>query len=169
MVLLDKTVKLLVGAAAVIAALLFAAIFLLVNVEIFCRYILNTSTLLADEYGGYFFAVAVYTGLNHSLYHDRLLKIDLPGAWATFVNKPIPRLIVTACTATLNVILLYAIWQTFSASVQFGSRSIQASRTPLAYPQGGVTFGIALLALVSLFLLIRQLIIVFMGQPEKTS
>ena len=153
--ILEKAIRGLTVFAAGIAALLFAFIFVLVNAEIFCRYVLHTSTLLADEYCGYFFAIAVYAGLNASMYQDKLLKIDLPGAWSLFVRKPVPRLIVSFATASLNAILFYSIWQTFSASLLFNSRSIQPSRTLLAYPQGAVTIGIGLLCLVSLFMFIR--------------
>lgn len=154
---MEKIVRAATVFAAGVAALLFALIFLLVNAEIFCRYALNTSTLIADEYCGYFFAIAVYAGLNASLYQDKLLKIDLTGAWSVFVAKPLPRLIVSLATAVLNTILFYAVWQTFSASVLFNSRSIQPSRTLLAFPQAGVTIGIGLLCLVSLFLFARTL------------
>lgn len=153
----ERIIRVSAEVAAGIAALCLALIFLLINAEIFWRYVLRSSTLIADEYCGYLFAIAVYAGLSASLYQDKLIKIDMPGRWATFVAMPVPRLIVSLATAALNAVLFYAIWQTFSASVAFNSRSIQPSHTLLAYPQAAVTIGIGLLCLVSLFLFVRVL------------
>ncbi|MCD8140146.1 MAG: TRAP transporter small permease [Planctomycetaceae bacterium] len=150
-----------------IAAVLIACIFIIINVEIVCRYAFNTSTLIADEYCGYLFAIAVYAGLSAGMYQDKLIKIDLPGAWAEFVKQPFVRMIVHLAALVLNSILLYAIWQTFSASLLFTSRSIQPSRTLLAYPQGAVVGGIALLFLVSLCQFVRSVVRCLSPAGEK--
>ena len=154
---LDKILHFLTGTlAGGIAAVLVGLMFIIINLEIVCRYAFNTSTLIADEYCGYFFAIVVYTGLSSGLYQDKLIKIDLPGAWSRIVKKPCIRLVVHLATLVLNSILLWAIWQTFSASLLFKSRSIQASRTLLAYPQSVVVLALALLCLVSLCLVVRS-------------
>ncbi|MCD8352491.1 MAG: TRAP transporter small permease [Planctomycetaceae bacterium] len=150
-----------------IAAVLIACIFIIINIEIVCRYAFNTSTLIADEYCGYFFAVAVYAGLSAGMYQDKLIKIDLPGAWAVFVRRPFIRMIVHLAALVLNTILFYAIWQTFAASLLFNSRSIQASRTLLAYPQGAVVAGIGLLFLVSLCQFVRSVVRCLSPSGEK--
>ena len=149
----DKILRFLTQTlAGGIAAVLVGLMFIIINLEIICRYVLNTSTLIADEYCGYFFAIAVYAGLSSGLYQDKLIKIELPGAWPRIVKKPCIRLVVHLAALVLNSILLRAIWQTFSASLLFKSRSIQASRTLLAYPQGAVVLALAMLCLVSLCL-----------------
>lgn len=147
----DRILNFVTGTVANgIAAVLVALIFVIINVEIVCRYLFNTSTLMADEYCGYFFGIAVYAGLSSGLYQNKLIKIDLPGAWSSFVKKPFIQLLVHLAALLLNGIFLYAIWHTLSASLLFNSRSIQASRTLLAYPQGAVVGAIALLFVVSL-------------------
>ncbi|MCL2001187.1 MAG: TRAP transporter small permease [Planctomycetes bacterium] len=139
-----------------IAAVLVGLMFVIINVEIVCRYIFNTSTLFADEYCGYFFAIAVYAGLSAGLRQEKLIKIDLPGRWSVFVKKPFVRMLISLAAVILNSILLYSVWLTFSTSLLFKSRSIQASRTLLAYPQGAVVLAIGILCLVSLWMFLQS-------------
>ena len=119
----------LAAASTTVASVLLAGIFVLINVEVFFRYALNASTLVADEYGGYMFAGIVYLGLNHAIFHDRLIGIDVPGRWHRFAHDPIVRLVVAILTLALNAVLLYAATLTTLASLRFHSRSIQYSKT----------------------------------------
>ena len=137
------------------AAIMIALIFILINIEIFCRYVLNTSTLIADEYCGYLFAIAMYVGLSESIYNNKLIKIDLPGKWNIMISQPLPRIIVTFSGVVLNFLLLYAVTHTLWFSWLFKSRSIQVSKTLLFIPQTCVTLGVAIMCLASLFLFIR--------------
>lgn len=131
------------------ASLLVAAIAVLVNVEIVSRYALGTSTLIADEYAAYGFALMVYLGMVHAVHHDALIRIDIPGRWSAFVARRGPRLFGAIVTLVLNVVLLYALALTLVASLRFQSRSIQVSKTLIAWPQGLVVVAVALLVVVS--------------------
>ncbi|MCH5276930.1 MAG: TRAP transporter small permease [Desulfovibrionaceae bacterium] len=156
MEILEKGMNLIAKISIAVSAILVSLIFALINVEIICRYFLGISTLIADEYCGYFFAVAMYLGLCYSIYHNRLLKIDLPGAWAEMTSRRTPRVIVALSAIALNGILLVAMYHTLWASWLFKSRSIQASRTLLAIPQAFVLAGIALMFLASVAILFRS-------------
>lgn len=137
------------------ASLLVAAIAVLVNVEVVCRYAFGTSTLVADEYAAYGFALMVYLGMVHAVRHDALIRIDIPGRWSAFVARRGPRLFGALATLALNLVLLYALVQTLAASVRFQSRSIQVSKTLLAWPQGLVVAAVVLLVLVSAVALVQ--------------
>ncbi len=152
---LEKIMNRIANISILISAVLIILIFLLINTEIVCRYFLGTSTLIADEYCGYFFAIAMYIGLCASIYNNKLIKIDLPGKWSDMTSKKIPRFIVGISAVMLNVILLIAIYHTFWTSWLFKSRSIQASMTLLAIPQSGVVVGVALMVLASVAILLR--------------
>jgi TRAP-type C4-dicarboxylate transport system permease small subunit len=138
-----------------IACVLAAAIFVLVNVEVICRYVFGISTLVADEYGAYAFAGMVYLGMVHALHQDALIRIDIPGRWQHFVTRPALKLFAAVAALALNLILLYAGYLTFAASLRFQSRSIQASKTLLAWPQGLMLAGLALLVVVSIAVVVR--------------
>lgn len=156
MEILEKGMNLVAKISIAVSAILVCLIFVLINVEIICRYFLHLSTLVADEYCGYFFAVAMYLGLCYSIYHNKLLKIDLPGKWTEMTSKRLPRVIVALSAIVLNGILLVAMYHTLWASWLFKSRSIQASRTLLAIPQGLVFAGIALMFIASVAILFRS-------------
>lgn len=153
--LLGKWMNSIFKISIAVSAILVSLMFALINIEIVCRYFLGVSTLIGDEYCGYFFAVAMYLGLSYSIYHNKLLKIDLPGKWSEFTARRLPRFIVALSAVTLNGILLVAMYHTLWASWLFKSRSIQASRTFLAIPQSLVFVGIALMCLASVVLLFR--------------
>jgi TRAP-type C4-dicarboxylate transport system permease small subunit len=139
----------------IVACTLTAAIFLLVNVEVVCRYAFGTSTLIADEYAAYGFAGMVYLGMVHAVQRDLLIRIDIPGGWARFVARPELKLFAAVATLALNLALFYAAGLTFMASVRFQSHSIQASRTLIAWPQAVMLTGIALLVLISIAIMVR--------------
>lgn len=137
------------------ASFLVAAVAALVNVEVICRYLFGTSTLVSDEYAAYGFAVLVYLGMVHAVHQDALIRIDIPGRWSAFVARRGPRVFAAATTLLLNVVLLYSLILTLAASLRFHSRSIQASRTLLAWPQGFVVVAVGLLTFVSVVALVQ--------------
>ena len=53
------------------------ALLTLMNVEVFARYLFGKSTLIADEYGGYFYAWIVLLGAVHLLRSDKYLTVTL--------------------------------------------------------------------------------------------
>ena len=65
------------GLALKLSALLMIALLALMNVEIVMRYVFRKSTLLADEYGGYFYAWIVLLGAVHLLRSDKYLTVTL--------------------------------------------------------------------------------------------
>ena len=65
------------GLALKLSALLMLALLALMNVEIAARYLFGKSTLLADEYGGYFYAWIVLLGAVHLLRSDKYLTVTL--------------------------------------------------------------------------------------------
>lgn len=147
--MLNRLADVVARLSLVSASLVVAAIAVLVNVEIVSRYAFGTSTLFADEYAAYGFALMVYLGMVHAVHHDALIRIDIPGRWSAFVARRGPRIFGAIATLALNLVLLYALVLTLVASIRFQSRSIQVSKTLLAWPQGLVVAAVALLAAVS--------------------
>lgn len=147
----------LTSLAQAIACGLLAGMFVLINFEVLCRYLFSTSTLLADEYSAYFFALMVYLGLSHSLYHDKLIKIDLPRAWAAFTQSTAVRTLLATLGLGFNLMLVYAMYLTTATSVRFQSRSIQPSQTLLMYPQWAVVIALGIAVVVGVIVLLRSI------------
>lgn len=139
-----------------VSSTLLVGMLLLINVEIGFRYLLGSSTLLADEYAAYMFAALVYLGLNHAIFSEKLIAIDLPESWQGFTSHPLTRLFIAGCGLFLNAVLLYASTLTLMGNIRFSSRSIQYSKTLIAFPQSLVVIGLVLACIASIALMVRS-------------
>lgn len=153
--MLNRLAGAIARVSLIIACSLVAAIFVLVNVEVICRYAFGVSTLISDEYAAYGFAAMVYLGMAYAVHHELLIRIDIPGAWQRMVARPALKLLAAVATLSLNIVLFYAASVTVTASWRFQSRSIQVSKTLLAWPQGLMLVGLGMLVVVSVALVIR--------------
>lgn len=151
---LTRATHVLASLSHALACLLLVAIFVLINAEVVWRYVFSSSTLIADEYGTYFFAAMVYLGVTHALHNDRLIKVDLPAAWQGFTQSTAVRATVALLGLVFNLTLLYAMFLTTALSWRFQSRSIQPSQTLLVYPQSVVLLALAIAALTSALILL---------------
>jgi len=152
---LDRWVGLIGRISSAISATLLLGMFALINVEVATRYILRSSTLLADEYAGYMFAALVFLGMNQAIHSEKLITIDLTGRWGSLMNGSVMRFIKALLLLGLNLMLLYAATLTLMMSIRFQSRSIQYSKTILAYPQSIVVAGLVLASIAAFALLLR--------------
>ncbi len=155
--MLNRFADAIARVSLIVACVLVAAIFVLINVEVICRYAFGVSTLISDEYSAYGFAVMVYLGMVYAVHHELLIRIDVPGGWQRMVARPALKLLAAIATLSLNIVLLYAASITFAASWRFQSRSIQVSKTLLAWPQGLMLVALGTLVVVSVALVIRTI------------
>ena len=153
--LVDRWVGLIGRASSAISALLLLGMFVLINAEVATRYLVGGSTLVADEYAGYMFAALVFLGMNQAIHSEKLITIDLTGRWGELMSSR-PMQVLRACFILgLSLMLLYAATLTLMMSIRFQSRSIQYSKTLIAYPQSLVVIGLALACLAAVALLLR--------------
>lgn len=152
---LDRWVGVIGKVSSAISATLLLGIFVLINIEVATRYLLGGSTLVADEYAGYMFAALVFLGMNQAIHMEKLITIDLTGRWGALMNGSLMRAVKAVLILGLNLALLYAATLTLMMSIRFQSRSIQYSKTLLAYPQSIVVIGLALASLAAFALLLR--------------
>jgi len=130
-----------------IAGLTLVAILILMNVEIVVRYLFGSSTLIADEYAGYGFAVLILTGFVYAHRRRAFLRVDI----AARRLRGRPGRVVLALAALFGMVVAifsaYAGYKTLALSMLFGSTSAFASETPLYLPQLVLPVGFGLLAL----------------------
>lgn len=145
-------------ALARLAAVLLVALLVLINVEVVARYVFGTSTLVADEYGGYLMAWMTMLGALHLLRADRHLTMT----W--LVDRMPPRarnavgLLGSLIGLAISAVLLHATWVLVADSARYSSLSIQPSRTPLVWPQLILPVGYALLCLAYVEEIARRLL-----------
>jgi TRAP-type C4-dicarboxylate transport system permease small subunit len=140
-----------------LAAFLLIALLVLINVEVAARYVFNTSTLIADEYGGYLMAWMTMLGAVHILRADRHLTMT------ALVDRLSPRgqnvagVVAALIGLAISAVLLYATCVLVGNTARFGTRSIQPSATPLLWPQLIMPLGYALLCLAYVEEIARRL------------
>lgn len=131
----------------VIGIAMIVAMAALMNVEIAGRTLLGVSTQMSDEFAGYFFTAATLLCFLPALREGRFLRVEgLVG-----LAPPRVRAVAEGFAALLGagtcLVLASATWDLTAASLAYGTRSLQASQTPLAIPQAVMPFGFALLAI----------------------
>lgn len=140
-----------------LAGFLLILLLVLISVEVVARYVFNTSTLIADEYGGYLMAWMTMLGAVHILRADKHLTMT------AFVDRLSPRgrnvagIVAALIGLAISVVLLYATAVLVGNTARFGTRSIQPSATPLVWPQLIMPFGYALLCIAYVEEIMRRL------------
>ena len=141
---------------------LLALMAVLINVEIFARYVLNRSTLIADEYAGYMFVWMSLFGFAHALRSGQFLRVEA----LVMRFGPRPRAFCDLLAALVGLgVAAIATWsasQLFMSSWRFGTVSIQPSATPLWMAQIAIPLGLAWLALLYVDL-VRQAVAALRG------
>jgi TRAP-type C4-dicarboxylate transport system permease small subunit len=153
---LGRAMKFFEGLALKLSAVFLGAMVLLINVEIFSRFLFNSSTRIADEYGGYFYAWIVLLGGVHLLRSDRYLMMT------SVLDMMSPRvqnfiyIIAAAVGLTLCAVCFKSAFELTYSSFKFHTESPQPSGTLLWYPQLAMPFGYALLCAAYLEEILRR-------------
>jgi len=134
---------------AYISSTLFVALVLLVMTEIIGRSFFDYSTMLADEYSGYFYLGAVFFGLAFTLNENVHIRINIVTSRLS-ENKQRYIDILAGILATL--ILSFALYYSYlfmMDSYEMGMLSENVSETPLYLTQIPIVIGMALFVFAS--------------------
>jgi TRAP-type C4-dicarboxylate transport system permease small subunit len=118
-----------------LACVLIAAMLILMNAEVFMRYVFSTSLKISEEYAGYLFAAATMFGFYPALMRGRFLRISALVSRLPLRPRAFWETIVGAVSAAFCLVVAAQTWTLFITSQEFGSVSEQYSATPLMYPQ----------------------------------
>lgn len=144
------------GLALKMSAVFLGAMVLLINFEIFSRFLFSYSTRIADEYGGYFYAWIVLLGGVHLLRSDRYLMMT------SVLDRMSPRIqnviyiIAAAIGLALCAVCLKSVSELTYTNYRFRTESPQPSGTLLWYPQLAMPVGYALLCAAYLEEILRR-------------
>jgi len=137
-------------AGATLSALLVVALVGLIMVEIIGRSFFDYSTMLADEYSGYFYLAAIFLGLAYTFNQEGHIRISIV---TSRLSDSIKRWVdVLAGTMTLAILLfaLYYSWDFMVESKEMEMLSEGVSETPLYLTQIPIVIGLALFVLAVL-------------------
>jgi TRAP-type C4-dicarboxylate transport system permease small subunit len=160
--LLGRTVDAITHAMFALACLIVVALVVLVNVEVAARYFLNTSTLVADEYGGYALVWICLLGFAQALRTGQFLRVDALVAQLRGGPRRTAEVVGALVGLVASAVLAEATLGMTLASWRFGTVSIQPSLTPVWIPQMVMPFAFAWLCVVYL----RELALVLRGESR---
>ena len=142
---------------AYISSLLFVSLVVLVMTEIIGRSFFDYSTMLADEYSGYFYLGSVFFGLAYTFNEGGHIRINIVTSRLT---KNSQRLIDIFAGVLATTIMSYALFYSYlfmEDSKEMEMLSEAVSETPLWLTQIPMTVGIALFVFASLVFTLKRI------------
>lgn len=146
---------------------LLAIVVVLINVEIVLRYVIGKSTLIADEYSGYFLVWMSLLGFGYALQSGQFLSVGVFIRRRSKTVREIAASIGAIVGAILALITMYGCWHTVLISFNFGTRSIQASATPIWLPQMAMPIAFAWLAVLYARMAIKRISTLVDGEGQR--
>ncbi|WP_235727715.1 TRAP transporter small permease subunit [Maridesulfovibrio frigidus] len=119
----------------------------LVVVEIFLRAVLNTSTLVSSEYGGYTLVLIIFLGLGYTMKEDGLIRINLVTIHFSDAGKRVADIISGILASVITSFGLFYATQMVYETWELEMTADTIAETPLWIPQLSIPIGLFLLLL----------------------
>lgn len=140
---IDKLTK----TGAYLSAFILVALVSLILIEIFIRGFFDMSTMIADEYSGYFYLASIFFGLAYTFSKDSHIRINIiTSRLSKKINKKIDILAALITLAVLAFALYRTILFTYD-SYDLEMLSENVSETPLYLTQLAMPIGITMFML----------------------
>jgi len=141
---------------ASLSALLIVALVILIMIEIIGRSFFDYSTMLADEYSGYFYLAAIFLGLAYTFNEGGHIRISIVTGRLGRSAKRWADIIAGLMTLAILLFALYYSWDFMIESKEMEMLSEGVSETPLYLTQIPIVIGLALFALAALTFVLRK-------------
>ncbi len=142
---------------AILSSTLFIALVVLIMVEIIGRSFFDYSTMLADEYSGYFYLAAIFLGLAYTFDQEGHIRISIITSRLSNSTK---RWVDVFAGIMALAILLFALcysWNFMMESKEMEMLSEGVSETPLYLTQIPLVVGLVLFAFSMFIFVLRRL------------
>jgi TRAP-type C4-dicarboxylate transport system permease small subunit len=143
-------------AGAWVASALIIALVVLITVEIVGRSFFDTSTMLADEYSGYFYLALVYLGLAYTFDQNGHIRIRLLTDRLTRKGRKWADIFAGILTAIMLFYALVYSWRFMRESYTMEMVSEGVSETPLYLTQIPIVVGLGLFVLSVIAFVVRR-------------
>jgi TRAP-type C4-dicarboxylate transport system permease small subunit len=149
-----KFEKWLSGLGAILSSLFIIALILLILTEIFLRSFLDKSTMLADEYSGYFYLASVFLGLGYTFSQKAHIRINIITAKLSAKKQNLLDIYAGSVTLAVISFIFYRVILMTIDAYDFEILSEGVSETPIYLTQipmivGSFIFVVALLTFVA--------------------
>lgn len=129
--------------AAIMAAAIIGAMFLLIIYEILLRAFFDSSTYILDEMVGYGVAISTFLGLGYALQTGSLIRVSLITGMIknNFLRRSF-ELISIALVVVINCLVLEGFWKSITRNFNRNAVSETVAQVPLWIPEGLVFIGL---------------------------
>ncbi len=152
----EKLNKRLSLGGAYLASLLFVGLVVLIMVEIIGRSFFDYSTMLADEYSGYFYLAAIFFGLAYTFNQEGHIRITIITSRLSSSVKRWVDIFAGIFTLVILLFVLYYSWLFMIDSKEMEMLSENVSETPLYLTQIPISIGVALFVFAVLVFILRR-------------
>lgn len=145
--LLASSIDRLSRVGAWVATIAVIMMMLMVTLEVILRYFFRTSTLAADEFGGYFLVVVVFMGAAYTLRMGGHVKVEVLTSRLSLNTRYFLYVATSVLTALVCIPLVWQAWKLVMTSYSSGITSGTIMNTPQSIPQAFIGIGLSLLVL----------------------
>jgi len=148
-----KFEKWLSGLGAILSSLFIIALVLLILTEIFSRILLNKSTMIADEYSGYFYLASVFLGLGYTFSQKGHIRINILTTRLSKTKQSYFDIFAGTITFAVVSFIFYRVVLMCLDAYNFDILSEGVSETPIYLTQipmilGSFIFAISIIAFI---------------------
>jgi TRAP-type C4-dicarboxylate transport system permease small subunit len=140
---------------------------LLILVEVFSRYVLNSPLGIADEIGAYMLVAITFMGLGYTWKEKGHVRVEFLVNALSPKNRKILRTFTLLIATVFSIILAYSAWEFVSYTAMFKVRSGSWLRIPLKWPQMPIIAGAVLLSLQLISELLSTILGVTLDEGSK--
>lgn len=155
-------------AVSIIAGYALIILSVLISYDVIARKLFNTSSLGADEIGGYIVAIMAAFGFTYALLQRAHTRIDVFYQWMPTPMRVVANLMAMAGLATYAGFIAWRAWGTLMESIEYSSTANTPLRTPQWLPQSIWFAGLLLFAVVALLLFLHAIQLVLRGQARRS-
>lgn len=150
-IIVDKLVKF----GSYLSALFIISLVLLILTEIFLRSFFDFSTMIADEYSGYFYLASVFLALGYTFRENGHIRINIiTSKLSKGFNKKIDIFVSIIAIIILSFALIRTYLFTYD-SYELEMLSENVSETPLYLPQMFMPLGIFIFILACILVIFK--------------
>ncbi len=142
---------------AYLSSLLFIALTVLITTEIVARSFFNVSTMIADEYSGYFYLASIFLGLGYTFKEDGHIRINILTAKLSKASIRYIDIFAGIITLSLLLFILYFSVKMVIESYSFDMVSETVSETPIYLTQLAIPIGLFMFCLAVLAFIIKKI------------
>ena len=143
-------------AGASLSSFLIMALVVLIMVEIVGRSFFDYSTMLADEYSGYFYLALVFLGFAYTFDEEGHIRISIITSRLRDSAKRWVDIVAGLMTLFILLFALYYSWRFMMESHEMGMLSEGVSETPLYLTQIPIVIGLGLFAFSALVFVLKK-------------